>query len=114
MRISITDVPINAVVPVNTSGWDGSGQFKIGEVEDYLVADNLVHVIAAAQAQAGAVASCSSSCTAEVCCETHAQTGVSAIDLCPVIADEEPPTDPDGGGEPGGGGDEVPNTETHP
>lgn len=50
-RLAITDQQVSAVVPVNATGWDGSGQFAIGEIEDYLLTNYSAHLVAIETAQ---------------------------------------------------------------
>ncbi len=40
-RITLTDAPIAGTFPDDGSGWDGSGQFAQGEIEDYLLDNTL-------------------------------------------------------------------------
>ncbi len=46
-RIAVTDKEVVAVVPVNATGWDGSGQFLIGEIEDHLLTNYSALIVAA-------------------------------------------------------------------
>ncbi|MDY7092466.1 MAG: S-layer homology domain-containing protein [Acidobacteriota bacterium] len=50
MRVAVTSQTIGSVVSLNASGWDGSGQFTLGEFEDYLVGNQLEFVVEAAAA----------------------------------------------------------------
>lgn len=48
MRVALTRTPISGTFPDDGSGWDGSGTFSHGEIEDYLVAAALDYAQAAA------------------------------------------------------------------
>ncbi len=56
MRVAVTDERVVDVVPVDITGWDGSGAFDEGEIEDYLVRNALFLVEQAAKSQASAEA----------------------------------------------------------
>jgi hypothetical protein len=54
MRVALTRTPIVGSFPDNGTGWDGSGSFSHGEIEDYLLAHGLAYAQAAASASADA------------------------------------------------------------
>lgn len=56
-RVALTRTPIVGSFTDDGSGWDGSGQFGKGEIEDYLLANALAHAQSAASASAWANAS---------------------------------------------------------
>ncbi len=56
-RISLTDAPVSDTFADDGTGWDGSGTFLRGEVEDYKLGHQLASAWAAAEAAAEAEAS---------------------------------------------------------
>jgi hypothetical protein len=49
MRVALTRTPIAGSFPDDGSGWDGSGSFTHGEIEDFLLASDLAFANASAR-----------------------------------------------------------------
>jgi len=56
MRVALTTEPVANVVPVDATGWDGSGEFASGEIEDYYINQSVSHAVAASYSAASAKA----------------------------------------------------------
>lgn len=79
MRVALTDQTISSVVPVDTTGWDGSGVFNDGEMEDYLLSHSLGAVLVAEHAEAAARATADALSIAYI--EAQAEVEV-IVDAC--------------------------------
>ncbi len=90
MRLAVTGEQVADVVDVDLSGWDGSGSFSAGELEDYLLTHYLVFVQRAADASdqaddsrsavesAHAIAVAHASASATACADADASASVLA------------------------------------
>lgn len=84
-RIALTRTPITGSFPDDGFGWDGSGAFSRGEIEDYLIENAFAHAAAAAQAAAHASAYAQSLSEAY----SHAQaieSALAAVDVSTYVA----------------------------
>ncbi|MCA9245314.1 MAG: hypothetical protein KDA32_15265, partial [Phycisphaerales bacterium] len=78
LRVALTRERVVDIVPVDATGWDGSGRFQYGEVEDHLIATELL-AAASAAAQASATASASASAFAVAVASANANaTAIAA------------------------------------
>jgi hypothetical protein len=78
MRVSLTDQQVVSVVPVDATGWDGSGTFNDGELEDYLLSHSLGAVLVAEHAEASARAAAASLSIAYAEAEAYVDVIVAA------------------------------------